>query len=397
MDGAHRSIPPRASLSSTDSLVFRVLRLRFLPEERIAVGNEVASLDAEDLQVALRRARRLEVGPLFARELLSLDPVPAPVRAAAAAIYRENLARNLYLKAETDSWVAALRKVAIPCRVLKGVYLSELLYDDLGAKSCADIDLLVRRKDLDRAMTVASGRGFRLADRTAGDPDDPGAKAHTLESSRERPVPYSVDLHWDLEVPAVISLGQEGFWLDSGGQAGEETRTGDARDEPADLLGAFLCLHLWRHNMSVKTLIDFAAFVSRNDEAIPAISARFRDIRARDGVVLALILVARLFGTSSRYLEKNHPKRVFLPWLESCTHLSAEAQGRYLRVLVSPLRFEGFLRPVAATARYLFRSGHFDDRPRLHARATRFAAALTRASGAGPLFTHRKVDRARLV
>jgi len=45
MDGVHRSIPHRASLSATDFLVFRVLRLRFHPEERIAVGNEIASLE----------------------------------------------------------------------------------------------------------------------------------------------------------------------------------------------------------------------------------------------------------------------------------------------------------------------------------------------------------------
>jgi len=362
----------------------------------MAVAEAIASLSGDDLEVALRRARRLEVGPLFAKELLALD-APAEVHTAAAGIYRENLARNLFLKAETDSWVSALEAAGIPCRVLKGVYLSELLYSDLGAKSCADIDLLVRREDLDGAMDVAAVRGFRLADPTSGGPDDTDAKAYTLESTGDRRVPYFVDLHWELEVPMLISLGQEDFWHAPGARAPGGAMCDCAPEVPADLLGAFLCLHLWHHSMSLKALVDFAAFVRRYDEAMPGVEARFKRTRARDGVALALILVCRVFGVRSCVLDHRHPKRLVLPWLESCAHLSVEARGRYLNVLVSPLRLEGFLLPFAATARYLFRSGARDGGLRLRARVTRFGSSLSRAASGGPLFTQRKVDHAKLV
>ena len=382
----------RIPLSVLDALVLDVLRLHFVPDRRASVVLNVGHFHEAHLHAALHRARRLEVGALFARALLSTDP-PTSVRTAASRVYETNLARNLFLKAQTDSWTSLLARAGIPCRVLKGVYLSQLLHGDLGAKVCADVDILVRRSDLLGAMQAAESRGFRPREPLSKGPGDRGAKAYTLASTAAN-APYLVDLHWELEIPMAIKFRHDDIWSTVDGTLDPDPLALFNDSSHLDLLGSCLCLHAWRHNMSLKSLVDFAAFVHRWDHVMPGVRARLTESRAGDGVELALRLVARVFRIRSRVIGQRCPKRVFLPWLQSLTHLSFTARGRYLWALVAPLRFDGFLGPAWGTARYLFRSGYSDNRPRIGARLKRLAGLIRRMSSAPALFTKKEVDRA---
>jgi len=59
-----------------------------------------------------------------------------------------NAARNLILLKHTKDILRVLRQENIPVIVLKGIALVETVYPHIGMREIADIDLLVKEKDL---------------------------------------------------------------------------------------------------------------------------------------------------------------------------------------------------------------------------------------------------------
>jgi len=375
-----------------DDLLFQTLRSTFHPDDRHGSLATFTPTGADWFDT-LRRAEQLEVGPMFARFLLSKKTAPRELREAAERIYERNLARNLYLKWETDDWVASFRAAGIACRPLKGVYLSLLLYGDLGAKACADIDLLLRAEDLPLAEEVAAGRGFRHSSNPEAPVRDPSDKSFHLEKT-DSVAEYTLDLHRSLDDPQMIPFPLEDFMPPPGSPEQGGEKTPEENSLPPELVGTFLCLHLWRHALTLKTLIDFAAFVHRFDDKIPAVAGRLEQAHARDGLVLALALADRALGVRSRHLSGRCLKQPLLPWLERCLHLPYASQGDYFKWLVWPLEFDGPVRPLGRLASHLLRREESGDaRLRLGSRLARFARAAGRAaSSRHPLVIRKEHD-----
>ena len=376
----------RSCVARTDEVVLDLLRAVFLRGESSRVRGDRGGPCEQDLLASLHRSVQLDVGPLFARQLLTCRTLPPAVAGAARETYDANLARNLYLKAETDRWVAALRAAGIGCRPLKGVDWSRLLFEDLGARTCDDIDLLVRPEDLSRAEAFAACRGF-IPIRCTQSPSDPSSKARVL--ARPAAVTYSLDLHWRVEDPQLLPLDHAPFWPAKPGPAGDA-----GCSPPPDLVGTLLCLHLWRHALTLKTLVDFAAFVHRFDDVIPAVRKRLEKAHALDGLLLALALADRVLAVRSAHLPGRLPKRRLLPLLERCLHLPANARGRYFKWLVNPLEFDGAWRPMARLTAHLFRWDDADGRLHLSARLARVGRVAVRAALTGPRLIRREADRA---
>ena len=355
------------------------MRTLFCSEERPGVDATVTLLPEADLLDLLAQSQRQEIGPLFARELMTTLSLPEGARHAARRIYEENLARNLYLRDETRRWVERLRRAGIPCRVLKGVPLSPLLYDDLGARPSVDIDLLVHPEDRTAALALARESGFDRVFREGASPDPDVYAAHIEFGGGG--APYDLDIHWFVEGPRLVPLDHAPFW--------KPPLRG--RDDPLapSLVGLVLCLHLWRHAVTLKTLLDFAAFVNRFDDDVPEIRWRLRDAGAEDGLDLALILAERVLGVRSRFMPERHPKKIFLPWLDRCLRTPFAERGRYFKWLVFPLQLDGWARPVGRCVAHLVRPSARDGRLHLGSRAARLARVARRAvfsarrSGAG--------------
>ena len=322
---------------------------------------------------------RQEIGPLVARRLLTVKDLPDGARRMARRLYEENLARNLFLRSETARWVARLRQDGIQCQALKGAAWSLLLYGDLGARASADIDLLVPPEQRDAAIRLVEHAGYRpiLAE---GLPPDPDLKAIHLES-RDPEGCYTLDLHWYVELPRLVPLDHSDFW--SGRPETEPL--------PPDLVGLVLCLHLWRHAVTLKTLVDFAAYVRRFDEHIPAVRRRLSRARAGDGLDLALMMAHRVLGVRSRFMSERHAKRILLPWLERCLRAPFVDRGRYFAWLVFPLQFDGVSLPLRRCALHLARPGARDGRLHIGSRLRRVARVAARAAFSGGRF-HARID-----
>src|SRR5712691_8247178 len=85
-------------------LLLDLLRTLFCSDEARRVGEKVAALEERDVADLLTLSCRQEIGPLVARELTTMVELPDGARQAARGIYERNLARNLFLRAETFAW-----------------------------------------------------------------------------------------------------------------------------------------------------------------------------------------------------------------------------------------------------------------------------------------------------
>jgi hypothetical protein len=78
--------------------------------------------------------------------------------------YGTNLLRNRRLGAELAEVVAALRAEGVETIVLKGGALARTVYQNAAQRPMADLDLLLRREEMERAGGVLTSLGFRLPD-----------------------------------------------------------------------------------------------------------------------------------------------------------------------------------------------------------------------------------------
>lgn len=114
---------------------------------------------------ALRRGELPPVAALTALGLEALGCVQQRRRGAAPAPqlahrYMEALANNLPLRKALKQAARALGAAGIPVIVYKGQDYLERIYGDLGARSMADVDLLVREADLAAAERALIDAGF---------------------------------------------------------------------------------------------------------------------------------------------------------------------------------------------------------------------------------------------
>lgn len=351
-------------------LVLAMIRPGFEPAAIRALESTIAASPPAVLCVALERARVLEVGAIAATQLGSIPGGPPDVVEAARRLYAQNLARNLFLEAETDRWIAALGRQGVRCIPIKGPGWSRLLYGAIGAKACADVDLLVHEGDLADAGRVLAAGGL---ERLGAGSRDRWSKADTWEPRAESPLPYALDLHWRLEATAVLPLDVEDIW-----HSAESGPSLSERSLPLDLIGALLGAHVWRHAFTLKTLTDFAAFAMRYPEALPAVRARLARCGAGVGFDLALAASRRTLGVPGPGAgTRLGAKRICLPYLERWLHRARIERGRYAGYLVSPLQYDGVVRPIRWLATKIFRP---DDAERadMTARVRRFAGALGR-------------------
>lgn len=365
----------------TDTLLLALMGCLFHDRNDPPAASPWSALSEADHLALLRRAVRHQVGPLAARVLLSTGALEGgDVAGEAARVVTDNLARNLFLRSETALWRARLRRGGVACRPVKGVAWSTILYGDPGARTCADIDLLVRPEDEAPAMKAAADAGFLPV--PCGDaPADDDEKAVHLRSRRGAQV-YDLDLHWRLERPLLVALDHDALWPRPGEDHGES-------ELPPDWIGVLLCLHLWRHGATLKTLVDFTAFARRFEGCLPVVREHLTRAGVGEGLDLALALAERTFKVRLRCPGPPSRKRVLLPLLDRCVRRPEAERGRYFGWLVFPLQYDGMLRPLARLGAHVVRPGVRDGRLRLGSRLARLSRAAGRAVFRGGRLTAR--------
>lgn len=166
-----------------------------------------------DLDRVMRAAAQHGMLPLLGRHLREPGAAPLPPEADAqlGALLEEDRRRILTLCAELAEVLQILGRAGIPAVTHKGPVLAADLYGDACLRSPADLDVLIRFRDLSRAVEVLGREGFSPQPRLS--PAVLSILPHSecdLLLSRARPLLF-LELHWDVVPPCFgVSLDVEG-------------------------------------------------------------------------------------------------------------------------------------------------------------------------------------------
>jgi hypothetical protein len=270
----------------------------------------------------LERAEDERVAPLLYALSRTLD-VPAPVaarlRSAWVAFGRQHLLGVAALHALLDAFEGA----SIPVIPLKGPALGEALYAEPGLRPFTDLDLLVRRADVPRAVELLVTLGYRPLEYERPLAYDLAyATAACFVPTEPQPDRFPIDLHWNLvsfvagNTPA--TLDAEEVWVRAVADArwGRRVLVLDRED-----LLLYLALHLAVHHPleGLAWQLDLALLLRRQDRIDwDAVVARASRWRLRSAIYFALKRVEDRFaaGVPSVALSRLRPRGLRGAWLD---------------------------------------------------------------------------------
>ena len=175
-----------------------------------------------------------------------IKSVPHEVVKSLEKMYYSNLARNMLLYDELSKILTAFKKEGIDTIVLKGAFLAEEIYKNIGLRPMSDIDLLIKEKDLQKAKKELTELKYSA---TSIFPTKLNEQFQTVlykgMSFIHKYKKIDIDIHWDIQLPqALYKVDINKFWNSTKPIkiAGIETLT----FAPEDLL-QHLCLHVDKH------------------------------------------------------------------------------------------------------------------------------------------------------
>lgn len=201
---------------------------------------ETAALSSQIYHL-LKEQGRLEETPLFFRERLKNN-------------YNEALHLNLFIKSQTDRILQRFEAIQLNVIPLKGVYFAEKYFGHIGARGTSDIDLLVRKEDVGRAIDCIKALGFQIE-------QEPIPSHFHLSFSKWIPgavIPLTVEIHWNIVKETTSNFEIEPFWNNA-----VPFKSYSYVMALSDYHTFYMiCLHGWRHNLqSPKFFIDIIQLI----------------------------------------------------------------------------------------------------------------------------------------
>ena len=241
---------------------------RLPPEERFllacaratrepAAQQELAALEAEGIDWERLRASAVRHGMLVILAKWLADHLPDGMPPAMAndlrRLYLHSTAASLRKLAEAERAVRHLRDGDIASVPFKGPLLSLMAYGDAGLRVSTDLDLLLAREDVERAMDLLAGLGYQTAQAA-----DRSQWAAILRYQNEWPLvrsapPAQLDLHWAV-APRQIACGLDVRQILARSPRVEVAGYMLPSLDTADLI-LMLCIHGAKHDWDALELI----------------------------------------------------------------------------------------------------------------------------------------------
>ncbi|OPY76053.1 MAG: hypothetical protein A4E64_01704 [Syntrophorhabdus sp. PtaU1.Bin058] len=272
----------------------------------------LSGLTQEDRQAFLALAAAQRVRPLLWHRLTQkglCDAVPAEAAEALRNASLRNTMSNLRLYGELRRLLFALKREGIPLILLKGIYLADALYGDIGLREMHDIDVLARPADLTRVADILMNMGYI--------PEQPIDADITINADHHLPTLVkkgcgSFEVHWNLTRSGdSYNIDPVGLWERS---MPVHIAGCDAMAlSPEDLL-LHLCMHVsYQHRFAfgLRPLCDIAETIARFGPTLDwqVIIERAGLWGWQRGVYLALQLARELAGADvpAGIMEKLRP------------------------------------------------------------------------------------------
>ncbi|MGH9716489.1 MAG: nucleotidyltransferase domain-containing protein [Candidatus Acidiferrales bacterium] len=266
------------------------------------IANEIRRLLALplDWDFLFAQAAEHSVAPLLSRQLsaVALDAVPSAQLARLKNMVRAGSVRSLILAAELIRILESFAAPVIEAFPYKGSVLAMQAYGDVALREYADIDLVLRQRDVSAANRALVAFGFSPQFPPIFAPDAPSPLIPGEYDYRDVERHLTVELHTERTLrhfpvpPDLDDLGRRAAPVSIGGH---QIRT----FSPEDTL-VFLCVHgskdFWVRLLWTADLAEFVASYPQLDwERV----YRFADsVRARRMLHLGLALAVRVFAIS---------------------------------------------------------------------------------------------------
>jgi hypothetical protein len=253
----------------------------------------------DDWLALLQQAGRYFLGPLLYQRLIRERPaqslVPSETEQTLQQVYYWTLKKNMLAYHLLGQVLARLQAAGVRVLLLKGAYLAEQVYGDIGLRPMGDLDLLVSPQDLQLSLDLLREMGF-TSHRPYFAEADGALHFHAPAMIKDE---VAIELHWNLVVPSSpVQIDIQGLWNRAQPITLEDGQAWALA--PEDLL-LYLCIHAaYGHQFreQLRSLVDIAEVIRHFRQILPW--ETMADTAARwgagRGVYLCLVLVAELLG-----------------------------------------------------------------------------------------------------
>ncbi len=180
--------------------------------------------------------------------------------------YLANAARNLLLLTHAAEVLAALQAEGIPVIGLKGLYLLENVYKDIGVRAMNDLDILVRHEDIPHTIETLQRLSYMPStffDGSAPNQDVKHVPPMSLADGT------TIEAHWSLlEEDEPFAIDPRGLWQRARPARLAET---DACALSVEDLILHLCIHaVYQHYLKIglRGMLDIALVLKNGAEHV---------------------------------------------------------------------------------------------------------------------------------
>ncbi len=260
---------------------------------------DISKLSCEQWHGLLCLARTQRVLPFLWHRIQQIglrEKVPRTICSYFQQAIRRNTVRNLLHYRELRFLVNELKPLGIPLLLLKGIFLADAVYPQIGLREMNDIDIMVRPADLKKVSDILITMGYHpLSDILV---DNTLASHHHLPKLIKKGF-ASFEIHWNLTNPSdTYSIDPEPVWQRSVAirVAGCDVMVSSIED-----LLLHLCFHTsyqHRFEFGLRPSLDIALTIERFSKTLDWQTAaeRAKQLNWHRGVYLALRLAEELAG-----------------------------------------------------------------------------------------------------
>jgi hypothetical protein len=271
------------------------------PEQGTVKRDRIRALVTTDIDwnYLFLLARRHAVLPLLYASLnkTAADVVPETALQRLQKYFQENSARNVLLTAELCSLIERLSRDGIEAIPYKGPVLALFAYDDLSLRRFVDLDIMVRKEDVEKSIDLLLAEGYALSKPLNATQRQILLRTqHNLQFRRHNGQ-LIVELHWEVASHLFASSVQaEDLWQNL--TFTELNGLGIRTLAPEDLIFSLLIhgsRHLWERLLWI---CDVGWIVARHELDWQKLLERARRTKTERMFLLGMYLCKKLLNVS---------------------------------------------------------------------------------------------------
>jgi hypothetical protein len=247
------------NLTAENKLLLALSKIEINNDDRVIIDNLILSVN--DWNYVYECAVFQGIGSLISKHFFlqrQAEIIPKSIISKLNQIYYRSLSRNMILYEHFQKIAQTFSANNIAVIPLKGIFLAETYYHDIGLRQMSDIDLLVKYEDVQNCIQILSDLGYEAIGRVKTEfIKNKGVAKHLPTMSLNNVL---VEIHFRILVDDSIHIIEvEEYWKNASPTILFNIPTLTLL--PENLL-QYLCIHLERHfNEGKIQLYQFADMV----------------------------------------------------------------------------------------------------------------------------------------